>query len=97
MWRGFRVAKKIVDTGAYERFEPGGVSKIPEFDPRGGDHYWIMTTAYNVKPEYWMPDHPAEPVLDHENLVLLVGPLCYYCEELYTPYLTKRRCKGMAQ
>ncbi len=79
------------DTGHRERYDEH-VNKIPEFDPRSGNHYWIFITSYKVDPEIFGLDGPS--LLDHENLVATVGPGCYYCEQPYTNYLSTRRCKG---
>lgn len=70
----------------------GNVDRIPPFDPRSGWHLWIMTQAHRIDPKQFFGEQP--PLLDHESLVLIVGPGCFYCEELYTPMLASRRCKG---
>lgn len=71
---------------------PGQLDRIPEFDPRSGEHCWIEIVAYRVFPERWSKDQL--PVLDQENLVSIQGPGCFYCEEPYTERLAKRRCPG---
>jgi hypothetical protein len=67
------------------------VDRIPEFDPRSGEHYWIVLTTYKVDPEKFTK---GEGFLDTENLVSVSPPGCYHCEQVYTPYLAHRRCKG---
>lgn len=85
--------REIVSTGQTIRVDP--VDRVPDYDPRSGDHLWIVTTAYQVDPEHWRsPDPTVTPMLDHENLLSVAGPGCFYCEQVYTPQLAKRRCKG---
>lgn len=67
---------------------PGGVNKVPDFDPQSGDHLWIIMAMYR-----WNPGTES-PMLDTENLLLIPSPGCFYCEEPYTPRLAQRRCKG---
>jgi len=71
---------------------PPEVDRIPPFDPRSGDHIWLIITAYRVDPARWTPGH--SPHLDTENLVSIVGPGCYYCERPYSERLARRRCPG---
>lgn len=73
---------------------PGHVDRIPEYDPRSGDHLWIMTTAYRVDPQRLTDPDAGPGLLGQENLLLLSGPGCYYCEQPYTPRLLHRRCPG---
>lgn len=68
------------------------VDKVPEFDERSGNHLWIMTTAYQVHPDQW--DTNEKVHFDMENLILAVGPGCFYCEQPFSHFLAKRRCKG---
>jgi hypothetical protein len=77
-------------TGFTERIEDTR-HKIPEFDFRTGDHFWIMITSYKVDPVKAMQ---GEQLMDHESLVSVAGPCCYYCELPYTKTLASRRCKG---
>lgn len=65
--------------------------KIPDFDPRSGDHFWIVATTYKVVPEVFLK---GESLLDLENLVLVSPPGCWHCEQIYNPSLANRRCKG---
>jgi len=75
---------------------PGHVNRIPDFDPRSGDHLWTMGGCWRVDPEKVVggSDVDGPPLLDTENLLALVGPGCFYCETEYTPLLATRRCKG---
>lgn len=68
------------------------VDRIPPFDPRTGEHLWIVAVAYRVDPSAW--DRTKLPVLDQENLARIAGPGCYYCEQTYSTLLAGRRCKG---
>lgn len=85
-----------VDTGHYEHINnPSDIDRIPPFDPRSGDHYWIVTTAYHVDPSAFTSGNPdVTPLLDHETLAVVAGPGCYYCEQSYSQRLATRRCKG---
>jgi len=67
--------------------------RIPEYDKRSGNHLWTIITMYRVDPLKFS-DPTATPMLDMENLLTVMGPGCYYCEQLYTPLLAMRRCKG---
>jgi hypothetical protein len=71
----------------------GGVDKTPLYDPRSGAHLWIVAVSFRVDPTKFA-DATATPMLDSENLLLITDPGCYYCEEIYTPLLATRRCKG---
>lgn len=71
---------------------PPNLDKIPPFDERSGEHYWLMLVGFLVFPLNWEPDKP--PVMDQENLVSIQGPGCYHCEQPYTEHLARRRCKG---
>lgn len=86
--------REWVSTGHREVID-SQVDKIPEFDPRKGEHFWIVITTYKVDPSrVTSPDPTVTPMLDHESLVAVVGPGCYYCEQVYEPVLKHRRCKG---
>lgn len=72
---------------------PVTVDRIPDFDPRTGDHLWCVATMYHVQPAMWT-DKAVTPHLDMENLLTVQGPFCFHCEEPYTRRLATRRCKG---
>lgn len=85
--------RRIVPTGQTIRVDP--VDRIPDYDPRTGNHLWIVTTAHQVDPAQWRSnDLTVTPMLDHENLLSVAGPGCFHCEQHYTPLLATRRCKG---
>jgi hypothetical protein len=66
--------------------------KIPAYDPRSGDHYWVMLLSYHIiDPSKF---EKGDILLDTENLVSVTGPGCYYCENMYTSLLLTRRCPG---
>ncbi|MET0701675.1 MAG: hypothetical protein ABWY93_18650 [Mycobacterium sp.] len=67
----------------------GNIDRIPDFDPRSGDHLWTIATMYR-----WGGPTVETPTLDTENLLLLAGPGCYYCEQPYHESIARRRCKG---
>jgi hypothetical protein len=81
-----------ISTGQREQVG-GHVDRVSDFDPRRGDHYWTVNVSYHVDPAR-MVDPAATPTLDHETLVLLVGPVCFHCEQVFTPLLASRRCRG---
>lgn len=90
------VERQIVGTGQTVKVDP--LDRIPDYDPRTGEHLWIVTTAHRVDPEQWRSGDPtATPMLDHENLLSVAGPGCYYCEQYYSPLLATRRCRGDAR
>lgn len=80
-------------TGFVERIE-NPMRPVPVYDPRSGDHFWAAVTLYKVNPEQMME---GSAHLDHESLVSVQGPFCFFCEEFYTPKLLKRRCPGDGQ
>ena len=81
-------------TGHQQLVDPAThIDRIPDFDPRTGDHLWIVITSYEVVPQQWK-DPTHTPMLDTENLLSIVGPACYHCEQAWTPLLATRRCKG---
>jgi hypothetical protein len=67
-----------------------------------GAHMWVMTAAWRVlDPE--KADRAARTkqfdaenayLLDAENLIVLGGPGCFKCEEIYTPTLAAVPCVG---
>lgn len=73
---------------------PGHVDRIPEFDPRTGDHLWVMVATWKFDPEKAKAGETG--LLDHENMLGLGGPGCYFCEKPYSEPLKLRRCKGHA-
>lgn len=76
----------------YQRIaEP--IHNLPDYDPRSGKHYWIVTAVWECKhPEEVMAG--KDQLLDRENLKVLSPPICLFCENLWTPQLAKRRCRG---
>lgn len=74
----------------YQQVEiPGNFDRIPDYDPRAGEHLWTVLTMFR-----WGGPGVEQPILDSENLLTVQGPGCYYCEEVYTPRLATRRCPG---
>lgn len=65
---------------------------IPDFDPRSGDHLWCLFSVYKINPAKLAKGEQA--LLDHEALLSVEGPGCFYCEKAYDPQLATRRCKG---
>jgi hypothetical protein len=76
-----------VNTGQYQKVEQ--FDRVPDYDPRKGDHLWTINTMYR-----WGGPDVEQPTLDMENLLVIAGPGCFYCEKLYSPLLARRRCPG---
>lgn len=82
---------RTTSTGFTERID-NFEGRIPDYDPRSGDHFWVITGAWRCDPaKSWGADGT---LLDHESLVLINPPGCFHCEHLYTAQLASRRCKG---
>lgn len=86
------VDREWVGTGVQVKIDNAG-RELPEFDPRTGDHLWNVVALFRINVEQ-LGDPTATPMLDSENLVSIMGPGCLHCEEVYTPQLAKRRCRG---
>lgn len=82
---------QFTSTGHSEFIEEAP-DKIPDFDPRSGDHLWISTAVYKVNPEKMLTGESS--IMDHEVLLAIVGPGCYYCEQVYSPLIARCKCKG---
>lgn len=82
-WRG---------TGLHQ--EVSGLHRgIPDYDPRSGEHLWIVASVYRIAdPAALLTEQWG--YLDSENLLSVEGPGCYYCEQVWTARLGTRRCKG---
>jgi hypothetical protein len=75
-------------TGARIEVPAGRLPGVPPFDPRTGSHLWTWVALYRASPTAELP------MLDVENLLTVEGIGCYYCEDVYSPRLASRRCKG---
>lgn len=71
----------------------GRPDRIPDFDPRSGDHLWSWVVLYRADPSKF-GDATHTPFLDSESLLNISGPGCFYCEQTYSDRLAKRRCPG---
>lgn len=78
-------------TGFTERVD-NFQDKVPNYDPRSGDHLWVSILMYKVDPAKLLEGELA--LFDHESLLSLNGPGCYHCERPYSPLLFTRKCKG---
>jgi len=78
-------------SGIYYEMGPK-LDLIPPYDARSGDHFWIVPVVYRVNPVNFSPSESVH--LDRENLVMVAGVGCYYCERVYEPRLLRRRCPG---
>lgn len=68
------------------------VKKAPDAVP--GQHRWTVMAMWAVDPTTMDPDDASTRHLDHENLLSLSPPMCFNCEQLYTPALAGQRCAG---
>jgi hypothetical protein len=85
---------EVQGTGFVQRVS-GNIDKIPSFDKRTGDHYWILITTYHVSdPARFYDPNDEEMLMDLENLVLTSPIGCFHCELVWTPRMSHRRCKG---
>lgn len=84
--------RRWVSTG-FTQHSRGDIDRVPDFDPRTGEHLWTIVTMYRIDPTK-MSDPTHTPLLDNETLLTVAGPVCFYCEQAYTPRLLRRRCKG---
>jgi hypothetical protein len=75
-------------TGFVEQID-NFVDKIPEYNPVSGDHFWAIASVYR-----WKVNGTGKTLMDHESLVQVTGPFCYYCAQLYSTQWAVRRCKG---
>jgi hypothetical protein len=86
--------REWVATGEQQRVDQTAlVDRMPDFNPRTGDHLWMVATCYRVVPEQWQ-DATHTPMLDSENLLSITVPGCYHCEKPWSPRLASRRCVG---
>ena len=53
-----------------------------------GEHLWIMTGLWKVVP------NRDQVFLDMENLISIDGPGCFWCEEIYSPAVAAKQCRG---
>ncbi len=64
--------------------------KIPPFNYKTRDHFWVVVNYFRVA----NPGRRETILMDKENLVATVPPLCYYCEKSYSPILKNKPCTG---
>lgn len=71
-------------TGVNEVVRPRGSSTDLE---RPGEHLWALIATWRVDPSKFDPTAPDSGIglLDHENLMDMVGPVCLVCEVAWTP------------
>lgn len=78
----------------YSYLTPADFDRVPDYDPRSGAHLWVMAAMFQVNPDKTRSGEVG--FLDRENLVLITGPGCFYCEQVYRPRVAHRRCPGPA-
>lgn len=64
-------------------------------DPGEGIHLWTISAVHRVlNPENFF-DPTAGPMhFDMENLLTIVGPICWKCEFAYSEKLAAKPCEG---
>lgn len=65
------------------------MDRAPDFDPLTAEHLWTIGALYR-----WGGPSVEQPTLDHENLLMVTGPGCYHCEQMYSSQVAARRCPG---
>lgn len=82
----------VTPTGFLERVDEPHVDKVPEYNPRTREHFWITMVVYRVDPK--KIDAGETLILDRSNLVMSGAAGCYHCEQTYEKRLTFRPCPG---
>ena len=59
-----------------------------------GEHLWIMSGAWRISDPASAFDAGVPKFLDLENLLTIVGPGCYICEQVYTAEVAAKPCPG---
>lgn len=94
--RRAREAARIhtVPLGQYEHVASAHHAEFPK--PVPGQHLWTLIGMWRIDPATLAASGPtAAPVLlDHENLVSIEGPGCFWCEQPYSPDLAAEPCAG---
>jgi hypothetical protein len=71
---------------------PGRVDRIPVFDERTKEHFWVVAPTFHVDPRQ-LDDITQTPYLDHESIVVMTPVFCWHCEEPFSQRLRHRACK----
>jgi len=87
---------ELVGTGFVQQVREGGVDRIPPFDPRTGEHYWVFPITYHIADprKFYGDQSDGPPLLDLETLVQASCIGCWHCEQPWSERLASRRCKG---
>lgn len=75
---------------------PGGIDRVPEYDPRSGEHFWSAIVMFRITDIVKAHQSPEPIFMDRENLVLIGPTGCYHCEKPYVKGMEHRRCPGAA-
>lgn len=86
--------RQLRSTGRQLQVDNAFQRPLPEYDPRSGNHLWMVSTVFRVNPEHWTEESTEIPLLDPENLITAIGPGCLFCERPYSKLLATRRCTG---
>lgn len=67
---------------------------IPEQKP--GEHLWVTLGMWRTSFAEALDGHErgAAINLDHESLLTIEGPACYWCEQPFSPELATQPCPG---
>lgn len=53
-----------------------------------GEHLWVMAAIFKTVPIQ------QDVIMDHENLINIDGPGCFWCEQMWKPGLENSWCNG---
>jgi hypothetical protein len=63
----------------------GNTDRIPKHI---GDHLWTWTAVFRASPG------TETPMLDSENLIRIIGIMCFFCGREYSKRVDARLCPG---
>jgi hypothetical protein len=62
-----------------------------------GEHLWTMFAVFRIAHPETATDPGVNKFLDLENLLTIMGPGCYICEQMYSPEVAASPCPGDAE
>ncbi len=63
--------------------------RIPKYNPETQEHLWVMHGTWQIN-----TNTEGDLVLDHENMISLLGPGCFYCVKIYSEEVAAMKCEG---
>lgn len=61
-------------------------------DAPAGQHVWAMFAVFRCPHPEAIAEH--QTILDGESLLMVTGPGCYRCEQVYDPSVAAQPCTG---